>query len=73
MHIGQSVEGVVKIRRDIGLEVKPEAEAMDGKRLTFTVLWQFESDDSRYPNEFALGTPHEFDLTWIASGDVSCC
>ena len=53
----------VRIRRDIGREVRPEAEQLDGKTYTFTYPGEqaWLPRDSTYP----VGAP-----PWIASGDL---
>lgn len=63
----------IKVRRDIGRDVKPEAEQIDGKTYLFRFGWLMDKDDS-YPREEAWiaddpnypGTAP----TWIASGDL---
>ena len=64
----------VKIRRDLGLPVKPEAEKYDGKVFEFTYGWTMDEGDT-YPGEVAYMLPmeedyKESDLLWIASGDL---
>ena len=63
----------VRIRRDIGREVRPEAEQLDGKTYTFTYGWLMDENDP-YPGEqawlprdstYPVGAP-----PWIASGDL---
>lgn len=64
----------VKIRRDL-VEIRPEAEAIDGKVYCFDFGWAIEeSDSSLYVGEFAM-CPRDFDYPkeapyWIASGDL---
>lgn len=63
----------VKIRRELGMEVKPEAEEIDGKTYNFTVGWIMNDEDA-YPNETAY-IPRDPDYPddapiWIASGDL---
>lgn len=67
----------VKIRRDLGLPVRPEAEQIDGKSYTFIFGWCMEdeldptthyaSEDAMIPNdpEYPEDAPD-----WIASGDL---
>ena len=64
---------LVKIRRNIGLVVKPEAEQIDGKTYVFRFGWEMTEEDT-YPGEIAwipddsnypADAPH-----WIASGDL---
>ena len=64
----------VAIRRHAWLEVKPEAEQIDGKVYMFRFGWDIEDDDNRYPgeqawipddNRYPAGAP-----IWIASGDL---
>jgi len=64
----------VRIRRDFG-EVRPEAEAIDGKIYDFNVGWVIErSDHFLYVGEMAMITRNsdypEDAPTWIASGDL---
>lgn len=64
----------VKIRRSNGLEVKPEAEQLDGKTYNFTEGWVMNDDDP-YPTELAMiprdkNYPDEAPI-WIASGDLT--
>lgn len=63
----------VAIRRDIGRDVRPGAEQLDGRVFVFIYGWMMEDDDP-YPGEVAMipddptypvGAPH-----WIASGDL---
>lgn len=63
----------VKIRRELGMEVKPEAEEIDGKTYNFTVGWVMNDEDA-YPTETAY-IPRDPDYPdnapiWIASGDL---
>jgi hypothetical protein len=67
----------IKLRRTHGLVVKPEHERLDGQVFEFRVGWQMESDDRRYPHEWAMlpergsGFPvDDHSPTWIASGDL---
>lgn len=65
----------VAIRRDAGLQIKPEAEQIDGKIYTFRYGWQIEGDDRRYPGEVAWipndeNYPVRTCPAWIASGDL---
>jgi len=62
----------VNIRRSDTLEVRPEAEQLDG------LVWEFRKgwliDDGLYEDEFAMipdfnGWPHNAP-DWIASGDL---
>lgn len=64
---------IVRIRRDIGRQVRPEAEAIDGKVFVFRFGWLMNSDDP-YPGEDAM-IPNDFDWpldapTWVAAGDL---
>lgn len=61
----------VRSRRDIGLDIRPETEALEGKRVVVRALWQIEADDSRYPGEWAMQLPEGTGLHWIASGDLA--
>lgn len=65
--------GTVRIRRDIGREVRENAEQIDGKRYRFAFLWIMDANDP-YPGEeaweprdpaYPKEAPH-----WIASGDI---
>lgn len=63
----------VRIRRDIGLEVKPESEQLDGNTYRFFYGWPMEAGDP-YPGEDAW-IFHHADWppsapAWIASGDL---
>lgn len=64
----------VKIRRNTGLKIKPECEAIDGQTYFFRYGWKIDQDDSRYPGEIAW-IPDDSRYpknvpTWIASGDL---
>ncbi len=66
----------VHFRRGTGLDVKPEAEQMDGQELIFKPGWIMDADDtSIYVGEWAM-CPARFDdwpddaPGWIASGDL---
>lgn len=63
----------VKLRRNIGLGVKPEAEQIDGKTYFFRFGWVMNGDDS-YPGEEAwIINDDSYPLdapVWIASGDL---
>lgn len=63
----------VKIRRDIGRDVRPNAEQLDGKVFEFTASWVIE-DNEAYPGEMAMisrdpNYPKDAP-PWIASGDM---
>jgi hypothetical protein len=63
----------VKIRKELGIKVKPEAEEIDGKTYNFTVGWVMNDEDA-YPTETAYiprdpNYPDEAPI-WIASGDL---
>ena len=63
----------IRIRRDIGREVRPEAEQIDGKTYAFRFGWRMDADDP-YPGEEAW-IPHDPAYpteapVWIASGDL---
>jgi hypothetical protein len=64
--------GTVRIRRNIGLQVKPEAEQLDGKRFLFEYGWPLEDDHERYTGETAwlLQNAPRGAPTWIADGDI---
>jgi len=63
----------VRIRRDIGKEVKPGAEQLDGKTFAFRYGWEMDEDD-KYPGEIAWiadDTQWPDDApVWIAGGDL---
>lgn len=66
----------VAIRRDLGFEIKPDAEQTDGKVYRFTVGWRIDPQEThRYPGEFAMvpdrnqGYPRDAPI-WVASGDL---
>lgn len=70
---GQGQPYTVVIRRDIGREVRPEAEQVDGKVFVFRFGWM-QDDGDPYPDEAAM-IPNDFDWPadapmWIASGDL---
>lgn len=63
----------VRIRRNIGRTVRPEAEVLDGKTFRFRIGWVMGGDDP-YPGEYAM-IPEDsrYPVTappWIASGDL---
>ncbi len=63
----------VKVRRDIGKEVKPSVEQTDGKTYQFRLGWTM-GDNDPYPDEEAWIAhdetyPHNAPV-WIASGDL---
>ncbi len=63
----------IKVRRNIGREVKPEVEEVDGKTYLFRFGWRMNNDDP-YPGEVAwiaedLSYPRAAPV-WIASGDL---
>jgi hypothetical protein len=70
----RAIRATVKIRRDLGISVKPNAEQVDGKTWLFEKLWVFESDDRRYPSETVyrpVDARWPIDAPgWIASGDL---
>lgn len=64
----------VKIRRDIGRDVKPGAEQIDGKTYWFRFGWLMDDEDP-YPDEEAWWRADDpaYPVTaplWIASGDL---
>jgi len=63
----------VKIRRDIGGVVKPNAEKIDGMVFNFRKLWDMDEKDP-YPGEVAMMADDEtypdYAPTWISSGDL---
>lgn len=62
----------VKIRRNIGREVRPGAEQMDGKVFLFRYGWMMSAEDP-YPGEIAwipMGLLPKDAPLWIASGDL---
>lgn len=64
----------VRIRRDLGLKVRPEAEQIDGKTFCFHFGWDMVDGD-RYPGESAwIPSDCEYPADappWIASGDLA--
>lgn len=61
----------VQIRRDLGLQVKPEAEQLDGRCFRFRFGWVID-EDGRYIDEEAwilIDGPDDGPI-WIASGDL---
>lgn len=68
------VTATVRIRRN-GLQLKPDIEALNGTTGQFQAMWQAESDDARYPGEWAMqAVGHDAlmdaGISWIASGDL---
>ena len=65
---------MVRVRRGIGLEVRPEAEQVDGREFYFLRGWELPADHSRYPGETAwMPLDDEWPRSapaWIASGDL---
>jgi len=63
----------VRIRRNIGRGVKPEAEQLDGRIFNFRFGWEMNDDDS-YPGEAAFIPDDSRYPTnapiWLASGDL---
>lgn len=64
---------LVKIRRDIGKQVRPNAEQLDGKCFCFKPGYKMDDGDP-YPGETAM-FPSDFNYPksaplWIASGDL---
>jgi hypothetical protein len=63
----------VKIRREIGKVVRPDAEQLDDKTYNFIFGWDMGETDP-YPNEVAMlpnDTTYPDDAPdWIASGDL---
>lgn len=72
IELSRKYDATIKIRRSIGLEVMPEVERYDGKRIRVEAYWQIEEDDPRYPGEYAMVVDREYDFprAWIASGDL---
>jgi hypothetical protein len=71
---GDRISATVCIRRDLpGKKVKPEAEAIDGKKITAIFGWVMK-DDEQFPGEVAWLLDREFDedadILWIACGDL---
>ena len=64
----------VRIRRDIGREVRPEAEQIDGKTYAFRFGWVMDADDP-YPGEEAwIAHDPTYPIeapVWIARGDLA--
>jgi hypothetical protein len=59
----------VRLRRGEGWDVKPEAEAMDGKTLRFTFGWIAEPEE-RYAGERVWIAPLGSPVHWLAEGDL---
>jgi hypothetical protein len=63
----------VRIRREIGKEVRPEAEQLEGKSYNFRFGWDMDETDP-YPGEAAMmpkdPTYPDDAPDWIASGDL---
>ena len=63
----------VRIRRDIGRGIKPEAEQIDGKTYAFRFGWVMDENDP-YPGEEAWlpqDTTYPVEAPcWIARGDL---
>lgn len=64
------IEATVRIRRNMGLAVKPEAEQYDGQTAFFKYAWDIEPSDGRYPNEAAYICPEGWVIAWFAFGDL---
>jgi hypothetical protein len=60
----------VRIRRGPGWDVKPEAEALDGRRMRFLASW-CNGEDERYAGEWAMMPVERVPwIAWVASGDL---
>lgn len=70
--IFETYEATVNLRRGDGYTVRPECEALDGQRLVFRPMWQFDAEERpQYALEWAM-LPADPDLPrWIASGDLA--
>jgi hypothetical protein len=64
----------VRFRRGGQWVVKPECEAIDGKKATFLAGWLIEAEDSSiYAGETAMvpmPVDHHWPLSFVASGDL---
>ena len=68
----------IKIREEFnGLKIKPEVMELQGEVVELVRLWKIDTDDTRYPGEYAMGTLgvdndilSDAGIDWIASGDV---
>lgn len=66
----------IKIRRGPGRVVRPEAEALDGKRLLLEAAWPItEEDRPDYAGEWAMTAVRDdgqepLPCGWVASGDL---
>lgn len=62
----------VRIRRDARFgEVRPEADALDGKRVEVSAGWLIQPEDRpAYQGEWAMMTRPDVFPVWIASGDL---
>lgn len=79
LRIGTQKLCMIKIRPSYkGYPTKYKVEELNGKVLLMDVMWRCE-DGEKYPGEFALQPSdpitkdhwfHNYDLVWIASGDV---
>ena len=69
----KTVRFTVRIRRDMGKEVKPEAEQIDGNTYDFTYGCEMTKDDP-YPGEVAwIPFDRKYPPSapqWIAAGDL---
>ena len=65
---------VVRIRRNIGKRIRPEAEQLEGKTFKFEFGWVMDDGNDPYPSETAwLPSDPAYPVdgpTWIASGDL---
>ncbi len=72
MRRNETVQGTIKIRRDLDRTVRPNAECLDGLKCEVVVAWLMDEGDP-YPGEFSLVLPDHLyevsDILWIASGD----
>ncbi len=67
---------LVKLRRNLGLKIRPEAEQLDGNVYSFQRGWLIDEGHGKYEGETAMIPIRIHDSypddapTWIASGDL---
>ena len=73
----QKYEATLKIRRDDSRfgHVRPEIEILNGKRIQTTALWRIDCGEDEFANkgydgEWAMETPCDWPVQWVASGDL---
>ncbi len=68
-HAHEKRTAVVRIRRDLGRDVRSEAEELEGQTIEVQAAWIMEGSDP-YPGEWAWMTPRDCPITWMAEGDL---